>query len=175
MAILTVFFILFFAFILVFDFASSRGYIKAKALHLIALAFLLYNHLSCFQWLVWIIRYPSVREKLNGKVGVISGELNFIQNVLFLVLGVVIVISVFGMLNRKDSYRRMLVRVLPFVIPSGAISYYVKCKQHEIMLNDYVLLLIGFIVFAALYLSIFLLYRSKLMVEFFKAKSNIVK
>lgn len=175
MAILTVFLILFFVFILVYDYASTRGYIKAKILHFIALAFLIYNHLSCFHWLVWVIIYPSMQDKLNIQVGVIDGELNFIQNIIFIVLGVVILFSVIGMLNRKDSYRRILVRVLPFVIPSSAIAFYINCKQSRLMLDDYVILLIGFIVYAMIYLSIFFLYRSKLMVEFFKAKSAVIR
>jgi len=175
MTILTIILISFFVFMLAFDYASTRGYIKAKILHFIALTFLIYNHLSCFQWLVWVIIYPSMQEKINIQVGVIGGELNFFQNIIFIVLGVVILFSVFGMLNRKDSYRRILVRVLPFVIPSSAIAFYINCKQHGLMLDDYVLLLIGFIVYAILYLSIIFLYRSKLMVEFFKAKSAVIR
>lgn len=170
MTLFTVFFILFFCIIIVYDFSKTKGYIKAKILHVISLTFLFYNHLSCFQWLAWIIRYSEMQEKLTRQVGIISRELNFVQNVVYIVLGVVIMISVFGMLNRNDFYRRTLIKVLPFIIPSGAISFYTGYTQHGPNLNDYVVLTIGFIVFTLLYLGIFFLYRSKFMIDFFEQK-----
>lgn len=173
--ILNLIFILFFAYFLFKNSLSTKGYFKAKVLHMISLAYLFYTHSSSFRWIVWLINQNNnIQIQFNVSIGIIPASLNFYQSIIYLSLSIVIVLLSFGMLNRNDLSRRTLIKVLPFVIPSGAISFYGGFRQHVQLGNDYVILLVGFVFFSAIYFGLLFLYRSKFMVEFFKAKSKFL-
>ena len=154
----------------VIELSSTKGYVKAKILHTICLAFLFYNHLHSFQGIMWLIKSPGLYKELNIQVGIISGEINLVQNLIHILLGAIVVILAFGMLFRNDFSRRVVIWVLPLLIPTGTIAFYIDFNQYDLISNDYTIFFIGFMIFSFIYLGITLLYRSKFMKVFFYAK-----
>lgn len=160
-----------FVFILIRKYSELKGFTKEKILHIISLIYLIYSHSSCFQWLIWLIDHnDDFQSRFNISVGIIPAYINFYQILLYLCLSVIIIITLIGMFYLKDLSRRILIRVLPFVIPSSTISFYIGFKQQFQAFNDYIILFIGLIFYSAIYIGLCLLYRSKFMVELFKAK-----
>lgn len=125
-----------------------------------------------FKWFAEIIMSSEVRSGLQKRVGLINGNLNYIQNLILVVVGIVIVISAFGMLNRNDFYRKTLLRAILFVIPSETINFYVTYPRMNLIIGDYCLLFIGFLIAASITILIFCLYKSRLMLDFFYAKKQ---
>ena len=165
--------IVFFAIVLVSDFKKTKGFVKAKVLHFLVLTYLFYNHMAAFKWLAEIVISSETRCNLQKTVGLINGTINYIQNLVLVVVSIIIVISAFGMLNRNDYYRKILLRAILFVIPSEIINYYVSyvsSPKVNLIIDDYAPLIIGFVISISINLFIFFLYRSRLMLDFFHAK-----
>lgn len=156
--------------ILFIDFSNVKRYYKAKLVHAITVLCLIFNHISSFTWIIAMISQNNIIEKLRVKAGIISADLNFLQSIIYIVLGIVIFLLAFAILKRSDLARKNLIRILPFLIPSNAISFYMGFKLHFAAANDYLVLFIGFFVCTGLYLAFFFLYRSEFMLSFFKEK-----
>ena len=168
--ILKTIFIFFIAFVIYLDFSKTKAQLKAKIFHVLAILFLLYTNFSSLISVFRLLREVNFLQNLKVQVGVISPTMNLYQNLIYIVFGCVIVILVMGMINRSDFARRNLIIILPFLIPSNVISFYIGVKQNFVGANDYLILLIGLFIFTCIYLIIFFLYRSEFMISFFKAK-----
>lgn len=168
---LKIVFLLIFIIILFLDYSKTKGFIKAKIFHALALSYLFYVHLDSFKWVIGFIRqYDIFQMGMKTEIGFISENVNFYQNIIFIILGLFITFFAFGMLSRSNIFRNCLTKIILFIIPFGVISFYTGFKQQMTAMNDYLILIIGIIIVCGIYLSIFLLYRSAFMKEFFNAK-----
>jgi hypothetical protein len=156
--------------VLLSNYSRTRGFLGAKILHFLSLLFLLYNHFQVIPWLINSLSNRNLINRINEKVGIISEELNIIHSLFYIVFSIIIVCCSLGILIRNNRSRKILLWILPFIIPISTISFYIRFKNQNPLINDHVILIIGFLISSLIYLGLFFLYKSKLMVSFFNEK-----
>ena len=103
--------------------------------------------------------------------GIIAPEINFIVILISNILGVTLFILVFSLLNRRESARKVVVRILPFAVLTSLPSLYELYLHQDDELTR-VLALFLIIIFILIYSFLFFIYRNKSMKNFFLKRKN---
>lgn len=161
--------LIFLIIILIKDFQSSKGFIKQKIFHVIALITLLYIFQDSFRLIFYNIKDYFI--KYNIACGVIPPFANFIITMLHLILNFIIFMLIFGLFVRKEISRIALVKLLPISIIFVFYSMYKVYLQQESAAGRIVSIIVS-VLFILLELGIFFLYKSKFMIIFFQSNRN---
>jgi hypothetical protein len=156
--------------ILIKDLSLTKGrFIKAKIIHVLSIAFLIYYYASGFTWIAWLIQnFSNFRMAYNKDYGIIPSDLIMVDYAIYNALAAIVTICVLGLLVRSNYYRKLMLQIFPFIILTGTIVFYTgfQPKVHE-FINDYISLIISLFGNLILNVWIYLAYRSKFMIEFF--------
>jgi hypothetical protein len=172
--IINIFFLFLGATIINNDFKSSKGFLKQKIFHVIALSLLIFNHTNSFKWFFFLINhYSEYYSKWFIQAGIIPPIISFVFNIFDIVLGVVLFVCSWVMLTRNDKYRNIVIKILPFKIIVSLPTLYMDYNQATTPV-DKMSHLIGGSLFILTFIGICFLYRSKFMREFFDEKKKQV-
>lgn len=153
------------------DFRKTSGFTKQKILHVIGTFSLFLLNVTSFRYLYHlIVNFQDYYQKSKATwLGTIVPELNIFVILISNILGVVLLVSVFLLLNRRNPVRKFTIRIIPFAVLTSFPGFYdLYLRQSEII--DQILVIVLIVFFVLIYLGLFLIYNSKNMSEFFVSK-----
>jgi hypothetical protein len=175
MIYLNLFFILIFVSLLIKDYSLTKGmFMKAKIFHAIAIACLFSFFRTSWLWLNWFVLKASKMDLLFRRdYGIFSGSFMKIDYIINSSLGAIATIAAVGLLTRNALSRKILLNLIPFLILTTTVQAYsgIFTKRTD-EINDYFLLVLCLIATSLLLGWIYLLYKSKFMIEFFDNKTK---
>jgi len=160
-------------FILQKDFKKTSGFVKQKILHVIGTFSLFLLNVTSFRYLYHlIVNFQDYYQRSKPTwLGTAAPELNIFIILISNILGVVILASVFGLLNRRNSARKLTIRIIPYAVLTSLPGLYdLYLRQSEILVQILAIVLIVF--FILIHIVLFLIYNSKKMSEFFVSKKE---
>ncbi len=163
---------------LIRDFKRDKGLNKkAKVFHSILLSLLIFAFAGAFSKVGWVIRnFDLVQTFFGIDVGIVSGSIHLVIYVLDLILSLFVLVFAYQMISRKDKARKRIVFFLPFLAVTSVFNFYRGWLNDggDILINDYLILLIGIIFFGSATVIYLLVYNSNYMKTFFNFKPEAV-
>lgn len=156
------------------DFSKTEGFLRQKVLHVIGTFLLFSFNITSFRYLFHLSgNFLEFYEKSKEtSFGIIAPEFNFIVILISNILGVVLFVLVFSLLNRRKSARKLVVRIIPFAVLTSLPSLYeLYLNQSEELIR--VLALVFISIFILVYAGLFMIYQNKNMKEFFTTKQEL--
>ena len=164
---------------LIKDFKKDKGLNKkAKVYHTILLSLLIASYAGTLRSLAWGIKnFEKAQIQFSVDVGIVPGNIHFILFILNLVLSLVVLFSAYQMINRKETARKRMLLVFPFLGLTSIFNFYRGWLNtpDELILNDMTILLIATIIMGGITFFYFKIYNSDWMSSFFSFKPVTTK
>ncbi len=156
------------------DFNKDRGqHTKSKIVNGVILMGFTYMYCESFRYVGWMVRkFEKAKEYWAAPIGIIPGELHLLSNLCDIFAGIALIIFSFQAAKRKEDGRVWIMRVLPILALTGAISFYRGWMSdgYDYQINHFLILGIGASIFGGICIAIISIYRSQFMKDFFNPK-----
>jgi len=163
------------AFGLIRDFKRDKGLNKkAKIYHSILITLLIALYAGSFGVLGSVIRnFEKIKARFSVDIGIISGEIHIVLYFLHLGISLFVLVFAYQMVSRKEIARKRLLIFLPVLGVLSTFNFYrgwlnIPNEPGELILNDWVILLIGLIIAGGLTILYMKVYSSEWMKKFFQ-------
>lgn len=147
---------------------------KAKIFQTIVLSLIVATYASALRYPGYLLRhFDKAFEKFGASIGLVPGHLHFKIFLLHVVLMIAALVLAFLMARRNQKARQMFLYLLPFLALAEAFGFYRGWLGEDNGPYDQVVaFLFGLILFGGMATGIILIYRTKLMDEFFDRSTN---
>ena len=151
------------------DYKKNKGHVKAKVIHCVLLAYLVFYYSTAFAYVSGLLRNGEhIIAQYQTAIGLLSSDLNLIIWVGQLITTCLLSYCAFGLVVRKEKSRNLLLKVLPFAFifdSLGAYRDFVIAGDEG--LNHYAILIVCAIIIGGINVVIFYSYKSKTLIDFF--------
>lgn len=159
------------------DYGTDKGkHTKAKIFHAICMLLLVYSCADAPAILGRILaHFGNFQQKLDVPVGFISGHAHMFLYIAHTLICTIVLILAARMFNRRDSARKQLIYVLPLLVLSEGINFYMGWvgAGDDQELSDMLIFWIGFAVMGSIGGVIMWIYSTRFMKEFFMPQQPI--
>jgi hypothetical protein len=171
-SIFTLLLILFPVFYFFNDFKNTKGFRKQKIIHVVLIAFLLYDNQSSFDYLISLFSdFNNYYEIHYKSVGIIPPFINLTINIVSIILRISVVLCSWGLMTRSEKSRKLLVKLIPFLALIIFINIYVGTLKYNVDLERNIFTMVALVI-PLFYFLIMWMYQGKSMIVFFKNKTE---
>mgnify|MGYP001166001360 CR=1 FL=1 len=147
---------------------KGKNYV-AKSLHFASTFYILvFNFTSITRFLDFLFRTGEMRSKLASNLSHSEANLNYYNSFIFSFLCLVLFTYGIGLLRKEEIARVYVLNLFLIMIPFAKIEIFMINKQRSLVNSELALILIGILMSVFLYGSLYRIYKSKMMSEFFR-------
>jgi hypothetical protein len=169
----TIYLIVGFSILLIVEYTKIKGYNKLKVLHFITSIFLIWHSSSSIHEIFYLFdNHKNHLLKHEFGLNQIDQTINSINKYYGTILNCVLFVISIGIAGRIEKARRIVVRLILWMIPSSMIAIYIGAKGDGGIYSP-VYLVLGLIISIIVYYPIYFLYKQENMKEFFLQKPHL--
>lgn len=147
------------------------GNFKSKVFHYLSTVFIVAMHSNCLRdFAILIFRFRITLAKALEGLSQFEGIINFVNNIVYSVLELIIMYIGIGLIYRSEDARKLIIRYSIYLVPVITIHVFMRARQ-EHSDNLLAFFVLGLISSVTIYGLISYLYRQKFMVDFFDKKN----
>jgi len=148
---------------------------KAKTYHAFLLTLLLASYAGSFGVVGAIIRnFEGLKNQFSVDVGIVPGQVHLVLYFLHTLVSLAILVFAYQMISRNEKARKRLVSLIPILGVLSVFSFYRGWLNtpEELILSDWMIILIGAIIMGAMTMLYLKVYNSQWMKKFFLFKPD---